>query len=57
MNHEIIVVFLIVSFSLGLVLIMKKESLPDRLRRPLAMMAVAMVAISFALMVYSFFLL
>ena len=57
MNQEIIVVFLIVSFSLGLVLIMKKDSLPDRLRRPLAVMAVAMVAISFALMVYSFFLL
>jgi len=45
---------IIVSFSLALVLILKKETIPDRLRRPLALLAIALVVFSFALMVYSF---
>lgn len=56
MNSESVVLMLIVSFSLALVLILKRESIPDRLRRPLALLSLVLVAVSFALMVYSFFI-
>lgn len=55
MNAENIVIFFIVAFSFGLILIMKRESIPDRLRRPLAIMAVIMVAFAFVLVLLSFF--
>lgn len=55
MNTESVVLMIIVSFSLALVLIMKKDSIPERLRRPLALLSIVMIAVSFALMVYSFF--
>lgn len=53
---ETIVVFLIVAFSFALVLIMKRDALPDNMRRPLAAMAVVMVAAAFVFMICSFFL-
>lgn len=56
MTAEQIVIALIVSFSFALILIMKRETIPDKLRRPLAIMASFMVFLSFALMLYSFFL-
>lgn len=56
MNPEIVVVYFIVAFSFALIMIMKKETLPDRLRKPLAIMAIFLVAVAFGLMVYSFFI-
>lgn len=53
--QESVAVFLMVSFSFALVLIMKRDSLPDKLRRPLAMLALVMVALAFAFLVRSFF--
>ncbi|CAG7650643.1 hypothetical protein ACFQI7_22010 [Paenibacillus allorhizosphaerae] len=53
-NAASIITFLIVSFSLALVLIMKKDSLPSGVKRPLALLALVMVAFSFVLIVYSF---
>ncbi|CAG7625376.1 hypothetical protein PAESOLCIP111_02719 [Paenibacillus solanacearum] len=53
-NAASIITFLIVSFSLALILIMKKDSLPSGVKRPLALLALVMVAFSFALIVYSF---
>jgi glucan phosphoethanolaminetransferase (alkaline phosphatase superfamily) len=49
-----IVTFVIVSFCLALILIMKKDSLPPAMRKGLALLALVMVVISFALVVYSF---
>ncbi len=56
MNTEALVIFIIVAFSFALIVIMKKESLPERLRKPMAIMAVVMVAAAFVLLLYSFFL-
>lgn len=56
MTSERIVILLIVSFSFALILIMKRHSIPDKLRRPLAVFALFLVAVSFALMLYSFFM-
>lgn len=55
MTSEQIVIALIVSFSFALILIMKRDAIPDKLRRPLAIMASFLVLLSFALMLYSFF--
>lgn len=56
MTAERIVIFLIVAFSFALVVIMKQESIPGKLRRPLAVMGLFMVVLAFVLLLYSFFL-
>lgn len=55
-QSEIILIFLILSFSLALSILMKKDSIPKRMLRPLAILSAFMVACSFGLMVYSFFI-
>lgn len=50
------VIFIIVAFAFGLILIMKKDTVPAPLRRPLAIAAVVMMGFAFFLMVYSFFI-
>ncbi|WP_281886026.1 hypothetical protein [Paenibacillus sp. YYML68] len=50
-----IVTFIILSFSLALVLIMKKDSLPAGVKRPLAIIALVMITFSFVLLLYSLF--
>ncbi len=55
MDHNTaIVVFIIASFCLGAVIIMKRESLPERVRKPLAITAILLIAFSFFLIVYAF---
>lgn len=54
-NGASILTFIIVSFSLALILIMKKDSLPSGVKRPLALLALVMITFSFGLIVYSFF--
>lgn len=49
-----ILTFLIVSFSLALVLIMKRDTIPPQMKRYLALIAIVMVGVSFFLIVYSF---
>jgi hypothetical protein len=46
--------FIIVSFALALVVIMKRESIPMPARRYLSLFAIVAVAFSFFLIVYSF---
>lgn len=48
-----IVLFTILSFSLALVLIMKKETIPPQMRRLLALVAVVLVSCSFFLIAFS----
>lgn len=48
-----VILFLIVSFSLAVILIMKKDSIPPQLRRGLALIAVVLVSCSFFLLVFS----
>lgn len=49
-----VVTMLVVSFCLAAVIIFKKEAIPDRLRRPLAIAALILVVASFVMMVASF---
>ncbi|WP_019537404.1 hypothetical protein [Paenibacillus ginsengihumi] len=53
-NGASIVTFIILSFSLALILIMKKDALTPGMRRALAILALVMVTFSFVLIVYSF---
>jgi hypothetical protein len=54
-QSEIILIFVILSFSLGLSILMKRDSIPPRMLRPLAIISAFMVLFSFGLVVYSFF--
>jgi hypothetical protein len=49
-----ILTFIIVSFSLAVILIMKRDSLPPHMKRPLALIAIVMVSFAFFLILYSF---
>jgi hypothetical protein len=49
-----ILTFTIISFSLALILIMKRDTLPPQMKRPLALIAIILVSFSFFLVVYSF---
>ncbi|OXM16912.1 hypothetical protein [Paenibacillus herberti] len=49
------VIFIIASFCLAAIVLMKRDQLPERLRRPLAISAIVMVSISFVVLVASFF--
>jgi hypothetical protein len=51
-----ILTFMIVAFAYALIIIMKRESLPERLRRPLALTGIVLVLLAFILMMVSFFL-
>jgi cytochrome c biogenesis factor len=50
-----VITFIIVSFSLALVLIMKRDSLPSQIKRPMALIAIVLISFAFFLLVYSFF--
>ncbi|WP_091168242.1 hypothetical protein [Paenibacillus sp. 1_12] len=54
-NSASILTFIIVAFCFALILILKRDSLPSGVKRPLAIMALVMVAFAFTLIVYSFF--
>ena len=49
-----ILTFIIIAFSLAVIIIMKRESLPPHMKRPLALLAIIMVSFAFFLIVYSF---
>jgi len=48
-----VVTFTIVSFSLAVILILKRETIPVPIRRPLAILAIFMVSCTFFLIVFS----
>ncbi|WP_261301908.1 hypothetical protein [Paenibacillus andongensis] len=50
-----IITFVLVSFCLAIILIMKKDSLPAQMKRYLALLAIVMVSLSFVLILFSFF--
>jgi hypothetical protein len=51
-SSESAITFIIAAFVLALVLIMKKDSLPPRLKKTLAVFALIFVGSAFALIVY-----
>ncbi len=50
-----ILTFIMVSFCLALILILKKDSIPSPMKRTLALLALVMVSMSFVLIILSFF--
>lgn len=48
-------IFIILAFSLGAILVMKRDTLPPRLKRGLALSAIVMIAFAFFIIVYSFY--
>ncbi|WP_152397269.1 hypothetical protein [Paenibacillus guangzhouensis] len=55
MDSTSILIFIILAFSLGAILIMKKDSIPAPLRRVMAIITILLVAFAFFLIVYSAF--
>ncbi|MCM3783128.1 hypothetical protein M3231_09075 [Neobacillus mesonae] len=47
------VIFIVAAFLLGFVMIAKRDSIPDKLRRPLAIAALFMIVFAFFLIVIS----
>ncbi|WP_372635862.1 hypothetical protein [Cohnella sp.] len=56
MNTEATLIFIISSFSLAVVLILTRDRLPDRMRRPMAILSIVLVLFAFFLIVYNFFI-
>lgn len=54
MDTNATLIFAIASFVLAAVLIWQRNSIPDRLRRGMAIVALALVAFAFFLIVYAF---
>lgn len=52
---ESVIVFLVVSFALGFILILKKDDIPARVRRPMAIITLIMVASAFTMLVVKLF--
>ncbi|TNJ65675.1 hypothetical protein FE784_13535 [Paenibacillus hemerocallicola] len=48
-----IVLFTILTFSLALIMIMKKDTIPPQLRRVLALITIVLVSCSFFMIVFS----
>lgn len=49
-----IVMFMILSFSLALIVIMKRDTIPPQMRRMLALVSIVLVSFAFFLIVFSF---
>ncbi|CAH8715932.1 hypothetical protein M5W83_04075 [Paenibacillus thiaminolyticus] len=54
MNSSTNIIFIILAFSLGAILVWKKDSVPPALRRPMAIAALLFLVFAFFLVVYSF---
>ncbi|GIP15405.1 hypothetical protein J40TS1_10470 [Paenibacillus montaniterrae] len=55
MDGSISVIFIILAFSLGLILILKKDTIPAPLKKWLAISSLVMIAFAFFIIIYSLF--
>ncbi|MCM3635431.1 MULTISPECIES: hypothetical protein [Paenibacillus] len=55
MDSTISIVFIIVAFCLGVVLIMKKDTIPPPLKKWMAISSIVMILFAFFIIVYSLF--
>ncbi|RED37201.1 hypothetical protein [Paenibacillus sp. VMFN-D1] len=53
MEYGSVLVFVILAFCLGAVLIMKKDTIPPKLKRGMAIIALTMILVAFFLIVYN----
>jgi cytochrome c biogenesis factor len=54
MDTTALVIFIIVAFSFGAILIMKRDAIAPPVRRYLALFAVVLIAAAFIMLVYAF---
>lgn len=57
MNSSTNMIFILLAFLLGAVLIWTKDTLPEQLRRPMAITALCLIVFAFYVVVSSFFML
>ncbi|MBO2942564.1 hypothetical protein JJQ72_00995 [Paenibacillus sp. F411] len=55
MDYSNAVIFIILAFSLGLIMIMNRDRIPAQLRKGMAITAIFMILFAFYIIVYSFF--
>ncbi len=55
MNTESSIIFVILAFSLGAILILKKDTLPPPLKKWLAISAILFIVVAFFIIVFSLF--
>ncbi|GIO52596.1 MULTISPECIES: hypothetical protein [Paenibacillus] len=53
MEYGSVLVFVILAFCLGAVLIMRKDTIPPKLKRGMAIFALIMILVAFFLIVYN----
>lgn len=54
MDYTNAVIFIILAFSLGLIMIMYKDRIPLKIRRGMALTSLVMILFAFYIIVYSF---
>jgi len=54
MNTEASLIFIVSSFCLAAVLIMMRDRIPEKLRRPMAVLTIFLVLFAFFIVVYAF---
>jgi len=54
-SSSALAVFLIVSFCLAAVVILRRETIPPQLRRPIAISTLVMIVAAFVMLLVSFF--
>lgn len=55
MDYTNAVIFIILAFSLGLIMIMNKDRIPQKIRRGMSLTAIALILFAFCIIVYSLF--
>ena len=55
MDTSATLIFIIAAFSLGAIVIMKRDSIPPSMRRGISLITIALIAFAFFLIVFSFF--
>ncbi|MOA57715.1 hypothetical protein D3C78_1819430 [compost metagenome] len=55
MDPTATIIFIIAAFSLGAIIIMKRDTLPPGMRRGLALISIGLIAFAFFLIVYAFY--
>ncbi|MFC7680853.1 hypothetical protein [Paenibacillus sp. GCM10028914] len=55
MDYTNAVIFIILAFSLGLIMIMNKDRIPQKIRKGMALTAITLILFAFYIIVYSLF--
>jgi len=55
MDPTISIIFIIIAFSLGAILVMKKDTIPTSMKKWLALFAIVMILFAFFIILYSLF--